>query len=318
MWDTLPSSVIFCFATLRYDDCIMPNRQEHRQAVLGFLRKHLSFHDWTFSLPQGSGMETYFVQGNERDYFVKVGASVERYLAVAEIGLTPPVLAFGSLEDGLSIMIQPYVTGRKPSRIDYWDQLEKVAAAIYKMHHHPSLRRTIPSASSNLYQDAGIQALDRLHQKWDFYKAQVPLVTDFVDSSLDYLAEQANLFSGEGLVTSHGDICNANWLFTSDGNIYILDLESMLMDDPALDIGALLWWYYPSKLRQRFLELAGYPYNDEFRFRMQVRMAMHCLNITLPRGQSFDTFSPDDYGESLRDFRAILNGEENPQGYTAW
>ena len=88
----------------------MPDRREHEQDVRGFLQKHLSIHDWIFSLPRGSGMETYFVQGNERDYFVKVGAPVERYLAMAEIGLTPPVLVFGQLESGLSIMVHPFIT----------------------------------------------------------------------------------------------------------------------------------------------------------------------------------------------------------------
>jgi len=94
-----------------------------------------------------------------------------------------------------------------------------------------------------------------------------------------------------------------------------LDLESMSMDDPATDMGALLWWYYPPELRQRFLDIAGYAYDDEFKFRMQFRMATHCLNITLPREGSFDTFDPEGFGESLEDFKAVLNGEENPQGY---
>ena len=119
----------------------------------------------------------------------------------------------------------------------------------------------------------------------------------------------------DGLVCSHNDICNANWLFADDGNIYIVDFESMFMDDPAFDLGALLWWYYPPELRGRFLEIAGYRYDDEFKFRMRVRMALHCLSITLPRDGSFDRFNPERYEEALVDFRAIMDGRENPQGY---
>src|SRR5215207_1411318 len=106
----------------------MPNRQEHQQEVLTFLQKNLSIHNCAFALPRGSGMETYFVQGSEQGYFVKVGASIERYLAMAEIGLTPPVVVFGRLESGLSITVQTFIAGRTPSRRDYHDQLEKVAA----------------------------------------------------------------------------------------------------------------------------------------------------------------------------------------------
>jgi len=261
-------------------------------------------------------MESYFVQGNGRDYFVKVGVQVERYLAMAELGVSPPVLVYGQLESGSSIIVQPLIAGRRPSRLDYRNQLMEVAELICKMHCDQRVEEILPPASSKLHKDAGLRALNRLWQKWERYKVQVPKVTEFVDSSLRHLDREINLFSGEGLVLSHGDICNANWLFTSDGKIYILDFESISMDDPALDMGALLWWYYPPELRQSFLHIAGYRYDDEFKFRMRIRMAMHCLDITLPRERSFDSFDPGTYHESLNDFRAILNGEENPQGYT--
>jgi hypothetical protein len=48
---------------------------------------------------------------------------------------------------------------------------------------------------------------------------------------------------------------------------------------------------------------------------MHVRMALHCLSITLPREGSFDRFRAEHYGEALIDFRAIMDGRENPQGY---
>ena len=294
----------------------MLNKSEHQQELRRFLQEHLSIEDWRFSLPQGSGMESYFAEGNGQSYFVKVGVQVERYVALAEIGLTPPILVSGQLENGSSVIVQPFIAGRIPSRLDYLDHLMEVAGLIRKMHHHSRVKEVLPAVSSNLYNDAGLLALNRLREKWaERYRAHVPQVANFVDDSLDELTKQVSLFSGEGLVVSHGDICNANWLFASDGKIYILDFESMSIDDPALDMGALLWWYYPPELRQQFLDIAGYRYDDKFKFRMQIRMAMHCLSITLPREKSFDRFDSDHYDESLRDFRAILNGEENPEGY---
>ena len=120
---------------------------------------------------------------------------------------------------------------------------------------------------------------------------------------------------GAGLVASHNDICNANWLVASDGKIYLIDLESMSLDDPACDIGATLWWYYPPELRQRFLDIVGYADDEQFQNRMRVRMALHCLSIILPRDRSFDRFDPDSFVESLTDFRAVLAGRQNPEGY---
>jgi thiamine kinase-like enzyme len=295
----------------------MLERQKHQPEVHSYLEKHFPIHDWVFSRPHGSGIETYFIEGNGQQYFVKVGVPLERYVVMAEIGLTPPILSSGYLENGLSIMVQPLVTGRNPSRADYRDQLERVAALVRQMHHHPRLQQVLPPASSSSHRDAGLRALNRLRQTWDRHRAQVPSLVEFVDNSLEEFTLQIDRFSTEGLVASHNDICNANWLFADDGNIFIVDFESMCLDDPAFDMGALLWWYYPPQLRGQFLENAGYPYDHEFKFRMRVRMAMHCLSITLPRQHSFDDFQPERYHERLEDFRAILEGRENPQGYTA-
>lgn len=291
------------------------NRRKHEQEVRRFLQKHLLAHNVRVSLPAGSGMETYFVQAGEREYFVKVGVEEQRYLGMAEMGLTPPILALGQLEHGSSIIVQPRIQGRTPARRDFQDQLENVARMIRNLHNHPRLRGVVPAASSNFHRDLGLQELNRLRQKWERYKALVPAVAEFVDTSLAQLAEQIGQFSTAGLVASHNDICNANWLFGANGEIYLVDLDSMALDDPALDLGALLWWYYPPQLRARFLDIAGYRYDDQLKFRMQVRMSMHCLHITLPREQSFDRFDPHRYHERLQDFKASLAGHENPQGY---
>jgi thiamine kinase-like enzyme len=293
----------------------MPNRRQHQQQVQAFLNEHLSPHEWEFSLPHGRGKESYFAQGNGQHYFVKVGVQAERYLAMAEIGLTPPVVLHGQLEDGLPVIVQSFAPGRTPSRLDCRERLTEVAEIIRIMHNSPRIKAVLEAAPSNLYQDAGMSALDRLREKWERHKAQVPSAAGYVDESLEKLAQQVDQFSGEGLAASHGDICNANWLFTSDRKIYLIDFDLMSMDDPALDLGALLWWYYPPGLRQSFLDVAGYCYDEAFELRMRVRMSMHCLDILLPREESFDRFEPDGFGGSLRDFKAAQEGRENPEGY---
>jgi len=293
----------------------MSERQKHRQEVRGFLQKNLSKQDWIFSLPNGSGMETYQVKGGQQEYFIKIGVPLERYRVMAELGLTPPIVTFGQLESGPSIIVQPLLEGRNPSRKDYREQLERIATLIQAMHGESRLREVVQPAPTNLYRDAGRQALHSLRQRWERHREQVPSVAEFVDKSLQELDSQISEISGAGLVASHNDICNANWLLTSDGRIYVVDFESMSMDDPANDMGALLWWYYPPELRERFLEIAGYRYDHDFKSRMRIRLALHCLSITLPRENSFDRFRPEHYAAALQDFRAVLAGEENPQGY---
>ena len=293
----------------------MQDRQYHQQEVQAFLQKHFGSPHWVFTFPKGSGHETYFAHSNEHTYFVKLGVQIPRYQVMASIGLTPEVFVAGYLADGTSIIVQPYIAGRRPSRRDYHIYLEQFATAINNVHHNPEVKQVLPEVSSDLYSVAGMESLVRIQQRWKHYRAQVQEVAEFVHESLAYLTQKVKCFLGTGLVASHNDICNANWLISTDERLYLIDLETMSLDDPAVDIGATLWWYYPPILRQRFLEIVGYANDEMFQFRMGVRMAMHCFSITLPREPSFDQFDPTSFDQSLTDFRAILANEENPEGY---
>ncbi|MGE5249212.1 MAG: phosphotransferase [Bacteroidota bacterium] len=291
------------------------DRRQHQQEVQTFLQKHFASRSWEFALPSGSGKESYFAHGSESSHFVKLGVEAAIYQAVASTGLTPQVLAAGCLEDGTSIIVQPYIAGRSPSRRDYRIHLDEFAAAIRKLHHSAEARRVLQKAPSELYRSAGLEALARLRERWERYKIRVPEFSEFVDGSLDHLGQEVRDFEGAGLAASHNDICNANWLITPDSRLYLIDLESMSLDDPALDIGATLWWYYPPELRTRFLRIVGHANDQAFEKRMRVRMAMHCLSITLPRELSYDKFSPTSFAGWFTDFKAIVAGEENPEGY---
>jgi thiamine kinase-like enzyme len=293
----------------------MQARKQHQQEVRAFLQKHFSSRSWKFAIPPGTGNETYLAHGHAQIYFIKLGVQTARYQAMASLGLIPQVLAAGHLADDTPIVVQAYIAGRTPSRKDYHANLERIATILKRTHQSDEVMRVLPEVSSHLYRMAGLEGLTRLRQRWNHYRAHVPDVAGFVDESLDHLEQQVGHFQGAGLVASHNDICNANWLITPDGQLYLLDLESMALEDPAVDIGATLWWYYPPRLRQRFLEIVGHANDRAFEKRMQVRMAMHCLHIMLPRQDSFDKFDPPSFAGDLVDFRAILAGEENPQGY---
>ena len=291
----------------------MQDRQAHQMEVQAFLQHSLGGSHWDLTLPHGWGNETYFAHCAEQKYFVKLGVQVSRYQAMATLGLTPGLVVSGSLSDGTSLIVQHNISGKSPSRTDYRTGMQWVAATIHQAHHNPEIRHSLPPAASDLYRDAGFEVLKDIQARWQHLRPLVPESAGFVDTSLATLAEQVASFQGSGLVASHNDICNANWLVTPKGRWYLIDLESMALGDPALDIGATLWWYYPPELWPRFLELVGYAQDPSFEFRMRVRMAMHCLHILLPRPGSFDAFNPTTLSQSLRDFKAALAGEPNPE-----
>jgi len=290
-------------------------RYIHRQAVESFLKHHFQCDHWDFSHPGGQGKETYFAKSVNEDVFVKIGSQVARYQAITSTGLIPPILTNGILDDGSSVMVQQWIQGRAPTRHDFRMHLNKFATSIQKIHHCSEIREILPPAFSDQFSIIGLQVLEDIQTRWKRYKSSVPDSVKFVESAITQLREKVKMFTGSGLVSSHNDINNSNWIITEEGQLYLIDLDSMSFDDPALDIGAILWWYYPPSLRQEFIKIAGYTNQKEFSNRMQVRMAMHCLNICLPRDNSFDTFNPDTFRDDLEDFKAVLSGKENPQGY---
>lgn len=290
-------------------------KQQHRREVIAFLQKHFACPHWELALPHSSGKETYFARANSYSLFVKLGAPLEIYQAVAALVLTPPVLATGYLSDGASLLVQPEIAARKPTRNDFHTHLDRFASILHALHTSSELKRLLPSAPSDQYRQLGLQALARVQQKWSRYRAQVAAVAGFVDAALDNLRQQIQDFSSAGPVASHQDPCNANWLVAESSEIYLIDFDSLALDDPALDLGAILWWYYPPDLRPRFLEMCGYAFDEGYQQRMRVRMALHCLDILLPRERSFDRFEQAAFDSALTDFRAALAGEENPQGY---
>jgi len=297
------------------NDFINPDLAPHQREVHAFLQKQFAAREWEFSLPHAWGNETYFASGNGQSYFVKLGAPLANYQTMASLGLTPPPVATGLLEDGITLLVQPYVEGRNPTWADFRLHLERIASIVGSMHHSPEVRSVLAAPGSESYNALGLEALNRLREKWGRYKSLVPEETNWVDENLEYLTRQFETVDGSGAVASHNDICNANWLISTDGQIYLIDLDAMSLDDPAGDLGAILWWYYPPELRPRFIEIAGYHNDEQLHCRMRLRMALHCLSILLPRENSFDRFDANNFTNALADFRAILAGEENPQGY---
>ena len=290
-------------------------KDHHRAEVSAFLQQRFGSRDWQLSLPRGTGNETYYAESGGRAYFIKVGARVARYQVMATLGLTPTVLAVGQLDEGATILVQPRINGRNPSRQDFQRHPERFANNIREMHHSTTLKQILSLRSSDSYKTIGLETLAAIQNRWMQYRPQVPAVAAFVDAQIETIKDQLQQLSGCGVVASHNDICNGNWLVAADEKVYLVDLEAMTLDDPALDLGALLWWYYPPEMRTDFLTIAGYRNDAQFRERMRIRMAIHCLHIILPRENSFDIFDADAFAEALEDFRAVVGGEENPQGY---
>ena len=127
---------------------MMDLRRRHESEVKAFLRERFGIAGWAFALPRGSGHETYVARGGGQVLFVKVGAPVERTVAMSRVALTPPVLQTGRLADGSAIVVQPFLEGHHPGRSEYRERLEEIARIIWDMHRNSEVQATLPPALS--------------------------------------------------------------------------------------------------------------------------------------------------------------------------
>lgn len=291
----------------------MNKREEYKGAIENYLRNRFGDEGWTLELPRGSGRETYAAVGTGRKLFVKLGVEVERVQALAKAGISPEVVDIGELADGTIVLVQEWVDGRHPQRGDYRERLEDVAGLVGRMHRSPEVMGALSKAPSEDFAGAGLRAVADVRKRWEKHKGLVGSAGGFVDEGLEELEGRMRGFSGGGLVASHNDLSWDNWLFGDDGRIFVIDPDMMGPDDPALDVGITLWWYYAPELWGQLIECAGYEDVEEFRERMWARIALHCLRILLPRPGSFDRFDASDFWEASGDFRAALRREGNPQ-----
>ncbi|MFK7800826.1 MAG: phosphotransferase family protein [Anaerolineae bacterium] len=234
---------------------------------------------------------------------------------MAAAQLTPPILATHTLPSGQSLLIQQKVDGQTPSRQDFQTHLKTFAAVLHQTHQNEDLKKLLLPNEPHSHKYLAQTAFNHVAGKWRDYRPQLHDLADKVDRELARLREEIKTIEGEGVVASHNDSCNDNWLITGANEVFLIDLDSMTLDDPAVDLGALLWWYYPPEMRGRFLVQMGYQYDDQLKKRMRIRMSIHCLNILLPRENSFDQFDPNGFASQIVDFFAVANGNKNPQGY---
>ena len=293
----------------------MTNQYSHKEEVEIFLQNRFHEENWTFLSTNGSGNEKYIAESNGTKYFVKLDVKIDRYEILSELGISPKIVNHGCLNDGTSVIVQEYISGHNPSPKDFQSHIYDVATILSNVHNNRKLQTVLKKDEINTCQEAALKAFYGIVERWEYNKKELVAYNGYIDDSLMQIKSNIRQIEGKNLASVHNDICNANWVISDNGFIFLVDLESMLIEDPSVDIGALLWWYYPYDMREQFCEIIKVDYNNELKNRMQLRMAMHCLNIMLPRLNSFDVLDLEWFAMFFDDFKAIMEGKDNPKGY---
>ena len=224
------------------------------------------------------------------------------HLFAAEAGLAPRVLFWqpGPFElGGQPVIVSEYVASPPLDRAWFHDHLRQAATLLARLHRDADLTDALEAMdrgqarSDCLAAARGARALleERLvalaAREWS------PAVADVLNRLTAHLAWfgariQPNraAFAGQRVGPVHGDVQRGNWLAGPDGRVYLVDWDKAWLDDPALDVGMLLYWYvdpalWPVFLREYATGGDARPDVDALLIRARIRYPLHALSLCL-------------------------------------
>ena len=103
-----------------------------------------------------------------------------------------------------------------------------------------------------------------------------------------------------------------NWLAGPDGRVVLVDWDKAWLDDPALDVGMLLYWYVDPALWPVFLR--EYATGGDFRpdvdallIRARIRYPLHALNLCLEAIEGLPRPAGDGFAAALDQALAFVD-----------
>lgn len=217
-------------------------------------------HDWEIIPAGGATGEAFYAQHEENRYFLKRNTSPFLASLSAE-GIVPKLVWTKRLETGDVFTAQQWLNGRelKPAEMNQ----ENVAKLLKKIHHSNQLLSMLKRLGKTPLQPVHI--LQNLHEQLD----EDHLNHLHVQASLKFLYENMDGVQFERKAVCHCDVNHNNWLLDESNQLYLIDWDGAVVGDPAIDIGALLYWYIPRNEWENWLNLYGLTLDDQLELRMK-------------------------------------------------
>jgi hypothetical protein len=221
------------------------------------LQQHFPPQSWSITRPSaGVQKDSYVAHSEQHALFIKFDADTPAWSRLATIGVTPPLLARGSLH-GRSYLIQACVDGVHPDRLWFARHAAVLAELIRRYHHDQPLTALLAPSPPQSYADHLRHTLAILTATLAA-ASFTPFTTSRFQHAWDRFLAQATQLHPMPLVPVHADPSPTNMLVTAQG-LTLLDWDEVLLSDPMRDSGVMAWWYLPRRQWQAFFDGCGIP-----------------------------------------------------------
>lgn len=246
----------------------------------------------------------YIAQSGGLKVFVKFDVPIEALQRLGEIRVAPRVLASGR-KDGVSYVVQEFVTGSYPDWRWFADNLALLAHFILRYHSDKPLAALLSKNVGINYNEHVTQDIAELEARFNALEVGV-LHAPEIKEAFATLKAQAKFLQSVELVPIHADPNTKNILLF-DGGLYMVDWDDIRLSDPMQDVGLLLWWYVAKERWHEFFQSYGVSMDEQLTNRIFWWAARTSLAIAFWHIEHHFDCEP-----FLKDFVAALRKESNP------
>ncbi|MDH6365561.1 thiamine kinase-like enzyme [Enterococcus sp. PF1-24] len=209
---------------------------------------------WTMRPVKGATGETYIGVKGEQQIFIKRNTT-PMLAALSKEGITPKLVWTKRTGNGDVLTAQEWLDGRKLAP-DEIGSRNDVIDVLYHLHHSESLRKM-------LQQIGGVTMTPEL--LWQELLQELPAAFEehtFLRDVMAYLQKNLPTMAEKNITVVHGDVNHRNWLVCQH-YLYLVDWDSVMFADYALDIGTILGQYVPLSKWSKWLVTYGVQATDE-------------------------------------------------------
>jgi thiamine kinase-like enzyme len=175
--------------------------------------------------------------------------------ALSKEGITPKLVWTKRTGNGDTLTAQEWLEGRilDPEEIG---QRNDVIDVLYHLHHSDSLKGMLEKMGGI------VRSPQKMLQDYETELATDLVENQFLSLVHSYLEKNIPPFKLSEKAVVHGDVNYRNWLVCKN-YLYLVDWDSVMFADPAVDIGTILGHYLPISSWNHWLMSYGIHGNSE-------------------------------------------------------
>lgn len=228
--------------------------------------------EWRLQPIKGATGQTYMGRRATERVFIKRNTS-PLLAALSKEGIAPKLVWTKRTVNGDILTAQEWLDGYLLTA-DEIGSRNDVMDVLYHLHHSNRLKNMLEKIGGQVFTPRDLI---------QHYDKNLPLEIRnnvYLSKVIDYLSSHLPDFPLQKYSVVHGDVNHRNWIISSN-YLYLVDWDSVMISDPALDIGMLLGHYVPREAWKQWLYAYGLYPSDEALKRIYWYVLFGCLQEIL-------------------------------------